>query len=109
MAFEISTVLTGSVAEFTLSGALDKNAQDRFQHELDAAAVVKPTRLVLHMRDLDYLSSAGVRILLFAKQQLGRGLAIYMIAPQEQALDTLRRTGLFDNVIILDEYLATTR
>ena len=41
------------------------------------------------MQNLNYISSAGIRALLMSKQRLGPGLTIYVIAPQEQVLDTI--------------------
>ena len=103
MAFDITAVLKGSVAEITLSGELDAAAAPRFQRELEAMAAGKPKQLVLRVRDLAYMASAGIRMLIFAKQKMGPGVDVYVIAPQEQVLDTLRRTGLLASVFIKDE------
>lgn len=111
MAFEITMIQAGPVADLTLSGDLDASSYDRFQEKmnvLEATAIGSLTHLVLRMAGLSFLASAGIRALLMSKQRLGPGMTIYVIAPQEQALDTIRRTGLHHSVVILDDYPATT-
>jgi anti-anti-sigma factor len=121
MAFEINMVVTGAVAEITLAGELDRGSADRlFQPELDrlfqfwkGEPPEEPMRVVLRMRDLVFMASAGIRMLIYAKQQarqqLGSVLTIYVIAPQERPLNTLRETGVDRDVVVLDEYPPTTK
>jgi anti-anti-sigma factor len=104
MAFDIVSVVSGPAVEITLSGDLDAASAPRFQRELEALADRKPSHLVLRVAGLTYIASAGLRMLLFAKQKMGAGVAVYVIAPQEMVLETLRRTGLHHSVIIQDEY-----
>jgi anti-anti-sigma factor len=104
MALNIAAIVKGEVAEITLSGSLDAAAAPQFQRELVKLAGSKLHNLVLRVRDLEYIASAGVRMLIFAKQKMGPGVDIYVIAPQQQVLDTLCRTGLHTSVIVQDEY-----
>jgi anti-anti-sigma factor len=57
------------------------------------------------MGELDYMASAGVRMLIFARQKMGPTVDVFVIAPQQQVLDTLRRTGVHTTIIIQDEYV----
>jgi len=119
MAFEVAMVVTGPVAEFALSGELDASTAPRFHQELDRLTRLwegeppgEPAHLVLRMRDLVFMASAGVRIILLAsqrlgpvlRQRLGTGLTVYLVAPQQQPLDTLRRTGVLSSVVVVEEY-----
>lgn len=108
MAFDITTLINGTVAEITLSGELDASSAARFRQELEAIAPGKPTALVLRTRGLVYIASAGIRMLIFAKQKMGASVTVYVEAPQEQVLDTLHRTGLQNSVVIVDQYPAAT-
>ena len=56
------------------------------------------------MRDLDYIASAGLRVLIFAKQKMGAAVDLYVVAPQEQVLDTFEMTGFSQSLRILDAY-----
>jgi anti-anti-sigma factor len=104
MPLTVTQTMTGSVARITLSGELDASTAPQFQTELEKAAAAKPKRLVLLVKDLSFMASAGVRMLIFAKQKMGAGTDVYMIACQEQILETLKRTGLLHSLIVQDEY-----
>src|ERR1700677_5055801 len=109
MSFEITTQTNGLIVEITLSGDLDGSVAPRLQETLEAIAAGKPTALVLHTRDLLFIASAGIRMLIFAKRKMGgEALTVYVVAPREQVLDTLVRTGVRDTVVVLDQYPAAT-
>jgi len=61
-------------------------------------------RLVLMLRDLDYIASAGIRVLVFAKQKMGSSVDIYVVAPQDQVRETFEMTGLQNSLVILKRY-----
>jgi anti-anti-sigma factor len=102
----LSVVLTPheDAAEISLAGELDASTAPLFQAELVKAAALKPRRLILQVKALDFMASAGIRMLLFAKQKMGPKVDVYVIAPQEPILETLRRTGVIHSVIVQDEY-----
>jgi anti-anti-sigma factor len=104
MALSVVLVAKADVAEITLAGELDATTAPLFQAELEKAAAGKPRHLVLLVQGLEFMASAGVRMLVFARQKMGRGVDVYVIAPQEPILDTLRRTGLLHSVIVQTEY-----
>jgi anti-anti-sigma factor len=105
MALSVVLVAKDDVAEITLSGELDSASAPLFQAELEKAAALKARRIVLMVAALEFMSSAGIRMLVFAKQKMGRAVDVYVIAPQEPILDTLRRTGLLHSVIVQAEYM----
>ena len=104
MALSVVLAVTKDVAEITLTGSLDASSAPLFQTELENAAALKPKRLVLVVKDLEFIASAGIRMLIFAKQKMGAGVDVYVIAPQEPILDALRRTGLLHSVIVQNEF-----
>lgn len=93
-----------NIAKITLSGELDASTAPAFKTKVEEAAASKPKRLVLQMEGLEYMASAGLRVLIFAKQKMGSDVDIYVIAPQEMVLDTIQKTGFDHSVYILDEY-----
>lgn len=106
MALTVVSVTNVDVVEITLAGELDGSTAPQFQAELEKTAAVKPRRLVLRVQELVFMASAGIRMLVFAKQRMGAGVDVYVIAPQEPILDTLKRTGLLHTVIVQTEYPA---
>ncbi len=109
MAFDVSLEMTpNEVAKITLVGELDASVAQQFRDEVDRAASLGAKRLVLLVDGLDYMASAGLRSLIFAKQKMGPGVEIYVIGAQPPIVDTLTMTGFHHSVIMLDQYDAAT-
>lgn len=104
MAFDTRPEIRDRIAKITLSGALDANATPAFRAEIEKAALQQPKCLVLIMQDLEYIASAGLRALIFAKQKMGAGIEMYAVAPQEQVMETFKMTGFHYSIQILDTY-----
>lgn len=106
MAFSATLESSKDVAKITLSGELDANSAPIFKAEVDKAVAEHPKRLVLVMQELEYMASAGLRMLVFAKQKMGADTDIYIVGPQETVMATLNKTGFDQSVIVVDEYEA---
>lgn len=104
MAFSAELEMIDGIAKIALSGELDASTANTFKEEVEKAAVPDLKHLVLLMQDLEYMASAGLRVLIFAKQKMGTNVDIYIISPQETVLDTLVKTGYDQSVIIQDRY-----
>jgi anti-anti-sigma factor len=108
MAFECALEMAADgIAKITLAGELDASVAQEFRDKVDEAAAQKSRRLVLIMTDLEYMASAGLRSLIFAKQKMGAGVDIYVVGAQEPIVDTLTMTGFHHSVIMLDTYDAS--
>lgn len=105
MPFDATLTTNGSEAIITLVGELDAAAAPDFRTRIEEAAAGSPTRLVLQAGDLSYLSSAGLRSLVFAKQKMGAGTEIYVVAAQDAVAETIRLTG-FDHSVHMQEAYA---
>ncbi len=104
MAFNATLEKTNGIAKITLSGELDASTAPIFQAEVEKAAAENPKRLVLMMQDLSFMASAGVRVLIFATRRMSADVDFYMVGPQEMVLETLKKTGITQSVIVVDEY-----
>ncbi len=104
MAFSAKLEKSADTAVITLGGELDSPAALAFKEVVERATVDHPQRLVLMMQDLVYMASAGLRVLVFAKQKMGSQVDIYVIAAREQVLDTLQKTGFDRSCIVQDIY-----
>lgn len=104
MAFNATLETTDDVAKIFLSGELDASTAPVFKAEVEKAAAAKVKDLVLMMEDLEYMASAGLRVLIFAKQKMGAAANIYVVGVQEMVLDTLQKTGFIESVIVTDQY-----
>lgn len=104
MAFNATLKIGNDVAKIALSGELDAMTAPMFKTEVEKAVAEHPKHLVLIMQDLEYMASAGLRVLIFAKQKIGAAAELYIVAPQEMVLETLKKTGFDQSVLIVDEY-----
>jgi anti-anti-sigma factor len=104
MAFKSVYENINGVAKITLSGELDAAAAPAFRADVEKAAVEKVKAVALVMKDLEYMASAGLRALVFAKQKMGTQVEIYMIGLQETVMETITMTGFQNSVTFLDEY-----
>ncbi len=104
MAFIVTSEFNGDTALMNLTGSLDASSASALSAEVNKAVVAKCQRLVLQVSSLDYMASAGLRVILFAKQKMGSQTDIYVVGAQETIKDTLERSGFDQAVIIMDSY-----
>lgn len=104
MAFNAIAEVTDGTARITVSGELDAGSAPIFRDEVEKVAAQGVRTLVLLMQDLEYIASAGLRVLIYAKQKMGAQADIYVIGAQEQVLDTLQKTGFHHSVILQETY-----
>jgi anti-anti-sigma factor len=107
MAFAVNLEVTNDIAKITLSGELDASTAGEFKAVVEKAAEVTPKRIVLLVSDLQFMASAGLRVLIFSRQKMDTGVDIYVVGPQEPVKDTLMKTGFHHSVIMRDEYDAS--
>ncbi len=105
MAFQIaSETVKAGIVRIDLSGELDASTAPVFKAEIEKAASQSLKRLVRLVRDLEYMASAGVRVLVFAKQKMGSGVDIVIACPQESVRETLQLTGLEQAFLVMSDY-----
>ncbi|MDD2365056.1 MAG: anti-sigma factor antagonist [Desulfuromonadaceae bacterium] len=104
MAFDAQLAFKEKVAKITLTGSLDASSAPRFKEVIEEAALQSPTKLVLLMDSLEFLASAGLRVLIFAKQKMGATVDIYVVGSQGPVLGTLEMSGFHHSVYIQDTY-----
>jgi anti-anti-sigma factor len=100
----INRTKSGDEAHITITGELDGSSAPQLRDEIDEAAKETPKRLVLFVKDLEYIASAGIRVLVYAKQKIGTELDIYVVGAQHQIVDTLQKTGVDRSVYLVDTY-----
>ncbi len=104
MAFSATLEETGGDARIFLKGELDAGSAPQFKDAIEQAAAKNPKRLVLFMNELDFMASAGLRILIFAKQKMGQGVDIYVIGSKGPVLNTLEMSGFHRSVYVQDTF-----
>jgi anti-anti-sigma factor len=104
MAFSVTSDVNNGIARITLTGELDAGSAPAFKAEIEKVAAQNIRRLVLMLSGLEFMASAGLRVLIFAKQKIGAGIDIYVVGAQPSIVDTLEMTGFHHSVVMLDQY-----
>jgi anti-anti-sigma factor len=109
MAFTVrSETSDNGIATIFVAGELDAGSAPAFRSEIDAVAQNNPKRLVLEMSGLTYMASAGLRVLIFARQKMAADTEIYCVGVAPNILETLEMTGMVHSVHIVDSLEAAS-
>jgi len=104
MSLIVNSEFSNDVAKITLSGALDSSTAPQLNEAVQKIIPQSPKALVMYVEELEFMSSAGLRVIIFAKQKLGPTVDLILVKPQDQLVETLRMTGLIFSVKIVDSY-----
>ena len=104
MESRFSVTYEEGVAHIDLSGRLDATNAPALQEELKKLIGQPVRRLVFYAKDLEYMASAGLRVIIFAKQKIGADAQVYLIGAQEMVLEVIQMTGLDNFMVIQDSY-----
>ena len=99
MPLDMKSSVEGTTARLTLAGQLDGASASAVRNEVEQLLNQKPDQLVLQVENLTFMASAGLRIIIFAKQRQPQ-LKIYVVKPQEPIVETLKKTGFYDAVYV---------
>lgn len=102
MSFTAKMHVADAAATLRLTGELDRTSAPRLNELIVEAAEKEVQRLVLLMEELTYMSSAGLRCLVFAHQKMPRGVQIVLVGTRPEVAETIRLTG-FDRSITMQE------
>lgn len=98
----------------TLEGRLDRTTASQAEEALATALATPPHQLVLDLAMLDFISSAGLRVVMLTRKQLGAAgaecLIVNMKPHVEKVFDVIKNLPAlkaFKTVTELDAYLAT--
>ena len=104
---EITQHHRGERVELELSGRLDANWADHVGSAVDLCVRAGHHQISLNLARVDYLSSAGIRVLLKHYKQLkaARGI-LGIVQPTESVLAVLRLAGIADLLLVKTESVA---
>jgi anti-sigma B factor antagonist len=67
---EIIEEMQNDIIIYRLNGQLDRNTSQKFEQKLFQAISVGSKNMVIDFKDLDYISSAGIRVILKATKDI---------------------------------------
>ncbi|MDP3875704.1 MAG: STAS domain-containing protein [Methylobacter sp.] len=91
--------------EITLAGRLDAGNAPSLSDQLQEYKGKDINNMVIYAKDLEYMASAGIRVIVFAVQKILKpGSDAYFIGGQSDIISVLEMTGLDDALIIQETY-----
>ena len=94
MAFASALTVTDDIATIRLTGELDARTAPDFHKTIENAAALTIQRLVIAVHELEYISSAGLRSMIFARQLLGEAVSLSLSGARPGVARTIRMAGL---------------
>jgi anti-sigma B factor antagonist len=101
--FRLEVRREGQATLITVSGELDLASSPALQEELDRVAGSDTALLIIDLRELDFMDSTGLSVLVRAHQRAeeqGRRLA--MVKGPQQVQRLLSLTGVADRLTLVD-------
>jgi anti-anti-sigma factor len=86
----------------TLSGDVDTKTAPELLSKLTALELHALEQLRLDLQGVEFVSSAGLRAIVFAKQKMPHSSSLYLVGASEQIVDTITKTGLSQAVVIVN-------
>jgi anti-anti-sigma factor len=102
--FQADLTISGTVITIQMSGELDASSAPGFHEILQQAATHSPKQLCLAIHNLSYISSAGVRGLVFARQKMGDDVEVIVDGANESVAETIRMTGIQHSITIRESF-----
>jgi len=93
---DITSSIDGEVAVLSIAGRIDFATSGNVEHAVTAAIEQGGKRLIFDMREVAYVSSAGLRAILIAAKKAksaGGGVAVYGLQPEVQEVFTMSGFG----------------
>jgi anti-anti-sigma factor len=95
---------SGNILKITITGRLDAGNSSALSNKLSEYKGKTINDMVFYVKNLEYISSAGIRVIVFAKQKIGENSKIYLIGANETVLDVINMTGLANFMIVQETY-----
>ncbi len=104
MESNFSIAQAGEILKVQLNGRIDASNAESLQSELKKYIGQKITKLVFFAKDLEYISSAGLRAIIFAKQKIGVDAHVFLIQPPESIVNVIKMSGLDNFMTVQDSF-----
>lgn len=84
-----------------LTGDIDTKTAPELLSRLTALELAVLQQLRINLLDVGFVSSAGLRAIVFAKQKMPHTSRLYLVSPSREIVDVITKTGLIQAVVIV--------
>lgn len=88
------------VLTLALEGRLDTNTAPELEKEISVSLTADVQTLILDLKDLEYISSAGLRVLLAAQKKMNKQGNMVVKNANDMIMDVFQVTGFVDILTI---------
>ncbi|MBR4725974.1 MAG: STAS domain-containing protein [Lachnospiraceae bacterium] len=99
--FEFNVTNNEGEVDVDLKGRLDATVAPQLHEEMAKLQGSDIKKVTFNVKDLEYIASAGLRVIIFAKQKLGADTEIFMKDVNEDVKQVIEMTGCDNFVTIL--------
>jgi anti-anti-sigma factor len=102
--FSVRSSMEGDTATVSVTGTLDDSSVLAFDAELDAVTAKQAKRLIVDVSELDQITSAGFRALVFVRQKLPieDTSDIVVVGPRGQVKEMFDKAPIEEEIRIVD-------
>ncbi len=99
MSLDVKTKKEGTTQTVVLTGRLDTTTAPELDEKL-SRLYDDTTDLILDVKDMDYISSAGLRVVLKAQKTMNKKGSMKFVGVQESIMEIFEITGFLDFLTI---------
>lgn len=98
---DITKKQTGSELLIEVSGSIDSVTAPEFNNAIEGS-LNGIKSLIFDFKNVDYISSAGLRVLLVARKTIAKDGNVIVRSPNQNVIDIFTMTG-FDNILTIEK------
>lgn len=102
MNFEYKIEQNEDIVNVMLKGHLDANNAGTFLEDMKKLIGKKINKIIFEVSELEYIASAGLRVIIFTKQKIGYNAEVILKSPQETVISVIEMSGL-NNFISIEK------
>lgn len=102
MTLTIRTVEENQIVTLVLQGDIDTKTAPELLEILITLELKKLGELKIDLMEVNFMSSAGLRALLFAKQKMNQDSIVSVVNPNDEIKDVIIKTGLSNAISFIN-------
>ena len=99
--FDFKVKTLDKVVEVELKGRLDATVAPNLIKEMEKLQGREIEQIIFRVKELDYIASAGLRVIIFSKQKLGQNAEVIMDGANEMVRSVIELTGCENFVTLI--------
>ena len=101
MSLSIDIVQSDIHVTLILTGDVDTKTAPELLKQLTSLELNVLNQLRLNLKGVEFISSAGLRSIIFAKQKMPHTSRLYLVGASDSIIETITKTGLSQAVVMV--------